>query len=104
MTGVLEAWAYLRLIANRDDDTAFARVVNFPTRGIGARSLEGLQDAARLAGSSLHAAIARVSGAGGVKLAQFAGLIDKLAEGASLPLPEGTPLFPLFASLLVRWC
>jgi DNA helicase-2/ATP-dependent DNA helicase PcrA len=45
--GVKHALAYLRLIANADDDTAFARVVNFPTRGIGARSLEQLQDAAK---------------------------------------------------------
>ena len=44
---VKHALAYLRLIANPDDDTAFTRVVNFPTRGIGARSLEALQDAAR---------------------------------------------------------
>jgi DNA helicase-2/ATP-dependent DNA helicase PcrA len=33
---IKHALAYLRLIANPDDDTAFARVVNFPTRGIGA--------------------------------------------------------------------
>ena len=39
---IKHALAYLRLIANADDDTAFARVVNFPTRGIGARSLEQL--------------------------------------------------------------
>jgi superfamily I DNA/RNA helicase len=44
---IKHALAYLRLIANTDDDTAFARVVNFPTRGIGARSLENLQDAAK---------------------------------------------------------
>jgi DNA helicase-2/ATP-dependent DNA helicase PcrA len=42
---IKHALAYLRLIANPDDDTAFARVVNFPTRGIGARSLEALQEA-----------------------------------------------------------
>ena len=35
---VKHALAYLRLIDNPNDDTAFARVVNFPTRGIGARS------------------------------------------------------------------
>src|SRR5690606_32243886 len=41
------ALAYLRLIANADDDTAFARVGKFPTRGIGARWSERLQHAAR---------------------------------------------------------
>jgi DNA helicase-2/ATP-dependent DNA helicase PcrA len=85
---IKHALAYLRLIANSDDDTAFARVVNFPARGIGARSLENLQDAARVAGSSLHAAIPQVSGAGGAKLAAFAQLIVTLRDAAHLPLPE----------------
>ncbi|MBI5861472.1 MAG: UvrD-helicase domain-containing protein [Rhodocyclales bacterium] len=85
---IKHALAYLRLIANRDDDTAFSRVVNFPTRGIGARSLELLQDAAQAGASSLHAAIPQVAGAGGVKLAAFAALIERLSEAAHLPLPE----------------
>jgi DNA helicase-2/ATP-dependent DNA helicase PcrA len=85
---IKHALAYLRLIANDNDDTAFARVVNFPTRGIGARSLENLQDAAKAQGSSLHAAIPRVAGAGGVKLAAFAELIVRLRSAAHLPLPE----------------
>ena len=85
---IKHALAYLRLIANTDDDTAFARVVNFPTRGIGARSLETLQDAAKAANSSLHAAIPQVSGAGGVKLAAFAQLIVAFRDAAHLPLPE----------------
>ena len=74
---IKHALAYLRLIANADDDTAFARVVNFPARGIGARSVEALQDAARVRGGSLHAAIGDVGGAGGAKLAAFAALIAR---------------------------
>mgnify|MGYP001444763450 CR=1 FL=1 len=85
---IKHALAYLRLIANPDDDTAFARVVNFPARGIGARSIEQLSDAARGARSSLHAAIPLLKGAGGAKLAAFAALLVKLREAASLPLPE----------------
>ncbi|MDP1605273.1 MAG: 3'-5' exonuclease [Rhodocyclaceae bacterium] len=85
---IKHALAYLRLIANANDDTAFSRVVNFPTRGIGARSIEQLADAARSAESSLHAAIPLVAGAGGAKLAAFAALIVKLREAAHLPLPE----------------
>ncbi|MCX8086360.1 MAG: UvrD-helicase domain-containing protein [Rhodocyclaceae bacterium] len=85
---IKHALAYLRLIANPDDDTAFARVVNFPARGIGARTLEQLADAAKALGSSLFAAIPRVAGAGGAKLAAFAQLIGKLKEAAQLPLPE----------------
>jgi DNA helicase-2/ATP-dependent DNA helicase PcrA len=85
---IKHALAYLRLIANTDDDTAFARVVNFPTRGIGARSLEALQDAAKAANSSLHAAIPQVAGAGGAKLAAFSQLIVAFRDAAHLPLPE----------------
>ncbi|MDP3032107.1 MAG: UvrD-helicase domain-containing protein, partial [Rhodocyclaceae bacterium] len=85
---IKHALAYLRLIANAYDDTAFSRVVNFPTRGIGARCIEQLSDAARSAQCSLSAAIPLVSGAGGAKLAAFAGLIARLREAAHLPLPE----------------
>ncbi|RTL55758.1 MAG: DNA helicase II [Rhodocyclaceae bacterium] len=85
---IKHALAYLRLIANSDDDTAFARVVNFPTRGIGARSIEQLQDAAQAAGSSLFGAIALVPGKAGASLGTFAQLIHKLREAMDLPLPE----------------
>ena len=81
---IKHALAYLRLIANPDDDTSFARVVNFPTRGIGARSIEQLQDAAKGAGSSLFAAAANSGG----KAAAFVALIGKMKEVAHLPLPE----------------
>ena len=50
---IKDALAYLRLIANRRDDASFERVVNLPTRGIGAKSLETLRAAARAAGSPL---------------------------------------------------
>jgi DNA helicase-2/ATP-dependent DNA helicase PcrA len=86
---IKHALAYLRLIANADDDTAFARVVNFPTRGIGARSLEQLADAARTQNCSLHAAIAGLSGKAQSSLSGFAQLIARMRDGcAGLPLPE----------------
>jgi DNA helicase-2/ATP-dependent DNA helicase PcrA len=47
---IKHALAYLRLLENPNDDTSFLRVVNFPPRGIGARSIEVLQDAARACG------------------------------------------------------
>ena len=82
---IKHALAYLRLVANADDDTALLRVINFPTRGIGARSLEQLQEAARAAGSSLWQA---ALGQGG-KIAAFVGLIKLLQEQCNgLPLPE----------------
>lgn len=36
---IKDALAYLRLLQNRDDDAAFERVVNTPTRGIGDRTV-----------------------------------------------------------------
>ena len=59
---IKHALAYLRLIDNSDDDTAFLRVVNFPTRGIGARSIEQLADIARERQCSLYRAIAYTEG------------------------------------------
>jgi len=90
---IKHALAYLRLVANRHDDTAFARVVNFPARGIGARSLEHLADLARSQNCSLHAAIAQLGAQLGARagnsLANFAALLDKMQQGADeLPLPE----------------
>ena len=89
---IKHALAYLRLIANPDDDTAFARVVNFPTRGIGARSLEQLQDAARPVmgegAASLWAAAKNLGGKAGQSVGVFVALIDRLraaCEGLSLP-------------------
>ena len=55
---IKHALAYLRLAGNPDDDGAFSRVVNFPPRGIGARSVEQVQDLAQRYNSSFHAAAA----------------------------------------------
>ncbi|ANN67639.1 UvrD-helicase domain-containing protein [Bordetella bronchialis] len=86
---IKHALAYLRLIANPHDDTSWMRVVNFPARGIGARTLEQLADAARAHDTSLYGAVARVGGKGGSNLAQFAALIGRMAdETRELPLPE----------------
>jgi len=86
---IKHALAYLRLIANADDDTAFARVVNFPTRGIGARSLEALQAAARTWNTSLYATVPQLTGKPASVLGQFVRLIEDLRrDTAHLPLPE----------------
>lgn len=86
---VKHALAYLRLMANANDDTSFMRVVNFPPRGIGARTLEQLGDQAKAFDTSLSGAVARVAGKGGSNLAQFALMIQRLAlETRDLPLPE----------------
>jgi DNA helicase-2/ATP-dependent DNA helicase PcrA len=86
---IKHALAYLRLMANPHDDTSWMRVVNFPTRGIGARTLEQLADAAREHDTSLYGAVALVGGKGGSNLAQFAQIIHRLIEETrELPLPE----------------
>jgi DNA helicase II / ATP-dependent DNA helicase PcrA len=82
---IKHALAYLRLAANPDDDPAFLRVVNFPARGIGARTLEQVQDAARRAGASLCTAARELGGKAGA----FAQLVDALrGETKGLTLPE----------------
>jgi DNA helicase-2/ATP-dependent DNA helicase PcrA len=86
---VKHALAYLRLIENPNDDTSFLRVVNFPTRGIGARTVEQLQDASRASGRSLAQSVGAVAGRGGAALAAFVDMIDRLrAETQGLTLRE----------------
>ncbi|MDP5240334.1 3'-5' exonuclease [Uliginosibacterium sp. 31-16] len=86
---IKHALAYLRLLANPDDDTAFLRVVNFPTRGIGARSLEQLQDAARSFNTSLYATVPHLAGKPGVAIGAFVRLIEEMRQITSeLPLYE----------------
>ncbi len=83
------ALAYLRLLGNPDDDTAFLRVVNFPTRGIGARSLENLQATAHQTNSSLYNAAASLTGKAGQTVGAFIRLVESLrVETEKLPLPE----------------
>jgi DNA helicase-2/ATP-dependent DNA helicase PcrA len=77
---IKHALAYLRVLENANDDTSFLRIVNFPPRGIGARSIEQLQDAARAAGCSLHDAVKSTTGKAGSNLAAFVAKIDALRE------------------------
>jgi DNA helicase II / ATP-dependent DNA helicase PcrA len=77
---VKHALSYLRLIENPNDDTSFLRVVNFPARGIGARTIEQLQDAARASGRSLWQSVGSVAGKGGSNLAAFTARVDAMRE------------------------
>ncbi len=88
---VKNALAYLRLVAVPADDGAFLRVVNFPPRGIGARTLEQLQDNARSAGTSLWDTARRgtVGGRPGTSLRAFVEQLTRMrADTQSMPLPE----------------
>jgi DNA helicase-2/ATP-dependent DNA helicase PcrA len=63
---IKDALAYLRLVANRDDDPSFERVVNVPPRGIGGRTLDLLRETARAQGDSLWQGAAGLLTAGGL--------------------------------------
>jgi len=80
---IKHALAYLRLVATPEDDNAFLRIANFPPRGIGARTIEQLQDAAKQAGVPLIKVV------DGSKAVPFKKLIDDLrSEIQGLPLKE----------------
>ena len=98
--------AYLRLVANPNDDVSFARVVNVPLRGIGQRTLEKLTDTARSLGVSMFDAIDGVSADGGLgslqpraarALTGFRDMIHGLAAGR-----EGQDLQALIDNVLGR--
>ena len=88
---VKHALAYLRLVASGSDDGAFLRVVNFPPRGIGARTLEVLQNRAQGTGSSLWQAACSSApgGKAGVSVAAFISQIESMrAASENLSLAE----------------
>jgi DNA helicase-2/ATP-dependent DNA helicase PcrA len=88
---VKHALAYLRLIAEPGDDGALLRVINFPPRGIGARSIEVLQTHASGAGTTLWQAACSgvVTGKSGTSIGQFVQLVERLrAQTQALPLQE----------------
>jgi len=88
---IKHALAYLRLVAQSDDDGALLRVINFPARGIGARSVEQVQTVARERGTSLWAAACAntLGGRAAASVGAFVGLIEKMREATrGLALPE----------------
>ena len=84
---IKHALAYLRLLASDEDDGAMLRVINFPARGIGNRSLEQLQESARTAGVSLWTAAKALAEA---RAPKTAGSVDLIPHPASL---KGIPAF-----------
>ena len=87
---IKHALAYLRLVANPDDDGALLRVINLPARGVGARTLEQLQESARMRGISLWQAACStpLGGKAGAGVAGFVNLIGSLQrEVRDLALP-----------------
>jgi DNA helicase-2/ATP-dependent DNA helicase PcrA len=74
---IKNALAYLRLLANRDDDASFERVVNTPARKIGEKAIDDLRTVAREQSISLWSA-ARHSNNRAV--AGFLNLIDMMSS------------------------
>lgn len=87
---IKDVLAYLHLIQSHDRDTAFLRVVNQPSRGIGLRTLEQLQEHAREQSCSLWAAVDFMkAGASRSKLEQFQALVEKLRlQAQEMDLPS----------------
>ncbi len=104
---IKHALAYMRLIANANDDTALLRVINFPTRGIGARSLEQLQESARAENCSLwQAAINKVGNgkSGGKGIEGFVALIRQMIDEAyGISLAELAELATTLSGLVAHY-
>ena len=82
---IKDALAYLRLMSNRDDDGSFERIVNRPTRGIGARTVEAMRSYARANSCSLWRAAGAVAsdelgGRAGVAVVTFLHTIERMAR------------------------
>ena len=80
---IKDALAYMRLISNPFDDEAFARIINVPRRGIGAKTLEVMEAYARKSGLSLYDACIDVDGlplssSAKSKIGDFAKIIKQL--------------------------
>lgn len=91
---IKDALAYLRLMSNPDDDSSFERIVNRPTRGIGARSVEAMRSHARANSDSMWRAAGAVASDGlngrmASSVLAFVHLIEKMAkETSALDLAE----------------
>ena len=68
--------AYLKLIDNPKDDISFLRIVNYPTRGIGNKTIENLQRKANLSNLSLYESIEEED----KKLTLFKNLIEEIKD------------------------
>jgi DNA helicase-2/ATP-dependent DNA helicase PcrA len=91
---IKDALAYLRLISHRDDDSSFERIVNKPTRGIGARTVEIMRSYARANSCSMWRAAGAVAsdelaGRAANAVLAFMNLIEQMARDvAGLDLQE----------------
>lgn len=96
---IKNAISYLRLIVNRNDDTAVERVINVPVRGIGGRTIDTIRSMARSENLSLWQACAKcinetiLSSRAANAVLGFLELIDRLQlECENLELHEKADL------------
>ncbi len=86
---VKQVLSYLRLLVNGNDNEAFLRVINFPARGIGAKTIEILQAIAEEKTESLFQACDSIEGKSKQNIIDFISLIKRMREGVdSLSLSE----------------
>ncbi len=76
--------SYLRLILNSHDNEAFLRVVNFPARGIGSKTIENLQTLSQTHSISLFSAVELVEGKSRQNLNKFTDLIKQMQGAAQI--------------------
>lgn len=75
--------AYFRVILQPNDDLAFERIINKPARGIGAKTVEKLQQVARSERTSMFAAVQSLLSTGGLSgkaKANLEDLVQKFTE------------------------
>jgi ATP-dependent DNA helicase Rep len=93
-TEVKDVLAYLRLIINPDDNSAFLRIINTPRREIGAGTLDKITRHASTIGSSLLAAcldtelLQAIGTRGGKKLHEFAAWMERMQKLADSETPD----------------
>ncbi|EOV0164368.1 DNA helicase II [Vibrio parahaemolyticus] len=107
---IKDALAYMRLMANRNDDAAFERVVNTPTRGLGDKTLETIRRAARDRGCTMwEASVAMLdeqvlAGRAAGALGRFIELITALEDDTlEMPLHEQTDHVIKYSGLFVMY-
>lgn len=84
---VKDVIAYFRLICNKDDEEAFKRIINYPARGIGDKTVQKVKDLAIERGLSLWQVLADpflcgldVNKGTLAKLMQFTGMIEGFSK------------------------
>lgn len=99
--------AYLRLLANPDDDAAFSRVIGTPKRGFGDKALAQLKEHARMQGTSLSRTAARIArnelktdiSRGVSALKEVTNLFDKAHSSLSFGHPASTVLADIVSTI-----